>query len=37
MELPTHALQPVQVRLIAVSTEQHFTLEVQTVFCPYLP
>jgi hypothetical protein len=36
MVLPADALQAVQVRLKSESNEGHFTLEVQTVFRPYL-
>jgi hypothetical protein len=36
--VPTaHVLQAVQVTLSAVSNEGHFTVEVETVFLPYLP
>jgi hypothetical protein len=37
MVLPAHAVKSVQVYLKAVSNEGHFTLEVETVFRPYLP
>jgi hypothetical protein len=37
MELPAHALQAVQVRLIAVSNEGHFTLEAETFFVHISP
>jgi hypothetical protein len=36
MILPAHVLQAVQVRLKAVKNGGHFTLEVETVFRPYL-
>jgi hypothetical protein len=34
---PAHALKVVKVRLKSVSTEGHFTLEAERVFCLYLP
>jgi hypothetical protein len=36
MVLTAHALQAVLVRLKALSNKGHFTLEVETVFHPYL-
>jgi hypothetical protein len=34
---PAHALTALQVRLMSVSNQGHFTLEVGTVFHPYVP
>jgi hypothetical protein len=37
MELTAHAIEAVQVKFKSVGNEEHFALQVETVFRPHLP